>query len=552
MRSEKIKRMFIIIAIVVLLLFICLPAIVFYTITHQPWKLVAGLLFIISLFLLPLLLFRKHLKLYAWLLAIFGFFSLLATIPVFYFGIPLNTEIMQLIYNTSYAEASELFDGYLWQIGMAIIVYWLIVIFIIKIIPHRISKTVSLIMTLICITIILITPIFSFGFRNYSINFRNTLFRYYPFYIEYYGKQFYEEIKLADKHPQLVKNFHFYPEQKNKPSVRQIYVLFIGESSRYNHWGINGYSRNTSPLLDKEANLISFKNVCTAGGMTELSVPLMLTQAKPKNYSKHINEKSVIALFNEAGFHTYWISDQVDGINVMMHAKEADSLILLQSGYNSTIHVHYGMELMDDLKNVLKDDKNNLFIVIHTLGSHFAYNYRYPESFDRFRPSDGKFVLQPNKKTLKQIYINEYDNSILYDNAVIDSAIHLIKNENTVSFLYYLSDHGENLYDDNRNLFQHEPVKPSTYIAHIPLFIWTSDSFNKFFPHKIHALRSHVGSRISSDNTFNTIANMADLQFPSQDTTQSFANMAFKDTVRIILGGDHKLYRYKELVYRER
>src|SRR5699024_11121084 len=156
------------------------------------------------------------------------------------------------------------------------------------------------------------------------------------------------------EHPQLVKNFYFNSKRSRRMDKRQVYVLFIGESSRYDHWSINGYSRKTSPLLNKQSGLISFNNVCAAGGLTELSVPMLLTQATPDNYDLHNREKSIISLFQEAGFHTYWISNQVDGFNVMMHAREADSLILLQSGYNAAAHVHYDMELIKELGNIEK------------------------------------------------------------------------------------------------------------------------------------------------------------------------------------------------------
>lgn len=544
LRSPKTRA---VLAFSILILLICLPDIIFYVVVSQPFKLIKGLLFVGSIFLIPVILFHKKIKIYIYILLLLSFFSLLASIPVFYFGIILNSEVMQLIYNTSYTEASELLTGYLWQIILAIIAFILIAIFILKFIPEKVSRGSAWKISGACLVIILIIPALGFGFKNYSKQLRGTLITYYPFYIEYYGKQFYEEIKLAEQHPSLVKDFHFDVKSKKQIPERQIYILFIGESSRYDHWGINGYNRNTSPLLSRQPNILSFKNVCTAGGMTGLSVPLILTQAKPWDYLQHYYQKSIISLFNEAGFRTYWISDQIDGANVMMHAREADSVILLQSGTSTTSHIYYDMQLMSYLKQVVKEDTSNLFIIIHTLGSHFAYNFRYPANYNYFHPSEGKKILQPDNKSLKEVYINQYDNSILYDDAVIDSTIHIINQKNTLSFLYYISDHGENLYDDDRNLFAHPPIKPSKYIVHVPLFIFTSDAYNKAFPNKLLSLKSHIEAPISGDNTFNTLANMANIEFKGQDSTQSFASKSFKDTVRIILGGDKVLYNYEEV-----
>lgn len=60
---------------------------------------------------------------------------------------------------------------------------------------------------------------------------------------------------------------------------------------------------------------------------------------------------------------------------------------------------------MRALRKTIRKDSENLFIVIHGLGSHYAYNYRYPASFDHFQPSDEKNIIQPNLKELKQQYI---------------------------------------------------------------------------------------------------------------------------------------------------
>ncbi|WP_394346731.1 sulfatase-like hydrolase/transferase [Thermoflavifilum aggregans] len=59
----------------------------------------------------------------------------------------------------------------------------------------------------------------------------------------------------------MPKIFIFSTYYLSQPSGRQVCVFIIGESSRYDHWHINGYSRNTSPSLDTMHNLISFRNV---------------------------------------------------------------------------------------------------------------------------------------------------------------------------------------------------------------------------------------------------------------------------------------------------
>lgn len=413
--------------------------------------------------------------------------------------------------------------------------------------PKTLSKKVTWKIVLISFAIIFITPIFDMGNNSYVKSFKSSA-RYYPFYVAYYGRQFYKEVSLFRNHPEWTKDFHFNARQKRNIKQRQIYVFFIGESSRYDHWSINGYNRNTSPLLSQESDLMSFGKVCAAGGETELSVPMLLAPVRPGNFNEIFHTKGIFTLFREAGFHTYWVSDQVDGGKVMMFAKEANEMKLLRDMDRFNNQSIFDMDLIYFLKDIIEKDTGNLFIIIHSMGSHFAYNQRYPDNYNYFRPSGGKKLFQSGLSSLKQEYINGYDNAILYDDVVIDTAIHILRQANAISFLYYISDHGENLDDNGNGLFMHDPIRPTKYIAHVPLFIYTSPAYDNVFPEKLAALESHVENRIDGYQTFNTIADMANLTYSNQDTTQSFASFGFKDTTRFILGGDGSVYRFNELL----
>ena len=54
---------------------------------------------------------------------------------------------------------------------------------------------------------------------------------------------------------------------------REIHVLVIGESSRYDRWRLNGYERDTNPLLSQESNLVMLPDVrnWTSPGMTRFT-----------------------------------------------------------------------------------------------------------------------------------------------------------------------------------------------------------------------------------------------------------------------------------------
>lgn len=526
---------------------VCLPDIAINLIQGKLAKMLTGFLFVSSVFLLPAVFIRKYLKFYTFLLAFIAFSSLLAAIPIFYFGLIINESIMQLAYNTNYQEALELFRGFVVPIALIFVLFLIVVIFIVGKIPNTISASLSRRVSFLSLILILTIPIAKYGFSSYIKNLKITAYHYYPFYVLYFGNKFVRDIQLKKAHPQLVKNFKFHAKRPDTIPRRQIYVLIIGESSRYDHWNINGYSRNTSPKLSAEARLLSYKRVCAAGGMTELSVPMLITQTPPQHYMDHVYKKSIVSLFKEAGFSTWWISNQVDHGNIMMYANEADHKVMLQTIPTAREDIHYDMELIHQMKKAIQSDTGNLFIIVHTLGSHFNYTFRYLPDYDIFQPSGQNTIIKPFKRSLKEEYINGYDNSILYSDAVIDRAIRLIDKNNWVSAMYYISDHGENLYDDERNLFAHANNIPSKYIAHVPLFIFTSNAYHKFFPKKCEQLKSHLESNIDGQNTFNTLADMANIRFNGLDLSKSLASSKFIDAEQWILGTDRRCYRYNEL-----
>ncbi len=306
--------------------------------------------------------------------------------------------------------------------------------------------------------------------------------------------------------------------------------------------GINGYKKNTSPYLSQRTNFLSFSNTTSGGFITEFAVPLILTGVGADHFETHFKQKSIVSAFKEAGFATYWITNQIDNGHIKIHLEEADKKRLLLSDAKSVKHLHRDMELVDALKKVLAEPGEKKFIVMHTLGSHYDYSARYPDEFDLFKPSNKSVFTQSSDYTNKNVIINSYDNSILYTDAVINSSIVLVNHQNGYSSVTYLSDHGDDLFDDSRNLSQHGYPYPSKYISHIPYFVWYSDSLQKKFPEKIENLRKHVDARISSENIIHTFTSIGNVWYPKQDSSKNIASPYFKDNQQRILGANMKVY----------
>lgn len=177
-------------------------------------------------------------------------------------------------------------------------------------------------------------------------------------------------------------------------------------------------------------------------------------------------------------------------------------------------------------------DRHNrsTFVVIHCMGSHFRYNLRYPEEFQVFTPViDNSFNFTALKPSNRDRLINSYDNSILFTDYFLSELISILSRDSTRSnLLMYASDHGENLFDDELNLFAHGGTVISRYERKIPFFIWRNQLYDEFYPDKIDAIIEHRDSLITTGDIFHSILDIADIRIDEETEYQSFANRAFR------------------------
>lgn len=106
------------------------------------------------------------------------------------------------------------------------------------------------------------------------------------------------------------KDFTFGAQATHDKDEAEIYVLVVGETARACNFGLYGYERNTTPLLDKTEGLVAFTDVLTQSNTTHKSVPMLLSGASAENYNRIYREKGIITAFKEAGFHTAFFSNQ--------------------------------------------------------------------------------------------------------------------------------------------------------------------------------------------------------------------------------------------------
>lgn len=252
------------------------------------------------------------------------------------------------------------------------------------------------------------------------------------------------------------------------------YVVFvIGETTRWDHMGLLGYDRDTTPKLSKEKNLVAFRGE-SCDTATKLSLRCMFVRegGTMDTPGRTLKEQNVFAVMKELGFTSelfamqseVWFYDNADvnnfsfreqiGSEKRNQGKAVDDMLLVP-------------ELQASLERF---PKGKHLVVLHTKGSHYLYSQRYPRSFARYQPE----CMGVDETCSKAQLINAYDNSILYVDTMLDSVLDQLRDKKAIVF--YASDHGESI---SENMHLHgtprEMAPPEQF--RVPMMVWASDKY---------------------------------------------------------------------------
>lgn len=359
----------------------------------------------------------------------------------------------------------------------------------------------------------------------------------WPFGLTARGVDFYKERAYLADLGRRSSSFRFHARQPAPNDTPEIVIMVIGESSRYDRWGINGYARDTTPLLRQEANLVTLSDVVTAVSATRLSVPVIISR-KPamQSLKEGFSEKSFLTAFKEAGFKTFWLSNQISfgqfDTPVSVFAKEADVIQFMNlGGFTNTSNLD--QILLEPLRLAIADPRPKKLIVLHTLGNHWNYSQRYPKEYDKWQPS--LFGIDKPAYTdlkLKAQINNSYDNSILYTDWFLAQVIGQLKQTGQLASMVYVADHGQTLYDGSCHLAFHG--HNTQYEFHVPAVVWYSDAFQAHYPDKVTQLLRHRKARLATENIFHTLLDLGNIRYDDEQLAWSFVNQQFRPHKRYV------------------
>ena len=343
--------------------------------------------------------------------------------------------------------------------------------------------------------------------------------------------------------------------QQDSKTKESTFIVVIGESLSKNHMSLYGYHKNTNPLLTKRKDIFVFKDVLSKYSYTLAAVSSILnlkdiiarkevTKAQGTQGTVPIDENlkhqlavnvDLIDIFKSAGYKTYWLSSQRKlGIFenlITNYAKKCDVQQFISHRLNHEMELVHDEELLPYLKKTLQEKYAKKFIVVHMNGSHAPYKIRYPKNYQVFKAGKNK----------KETAVANYDNSVLYNDSVINALLEIVQKNTSgdnATSLIYTSDHGENVFDDLNSAFDvghGHSSNTSKTCYEIPFIVWLSKAYRDQSPTKIQTLENNLNKPFITSQLFHSILDLNHIDYDSLESSKSIFSASYQASIPRIL-----------------
>lgn len=496
------------------------------------------------LWLIPMLFFPKKAKLISAVIGLFLLpFALLSLGYLYIYHQEFSQSVLFIVFESNASESSEYISNYFsWGILFSLLAYTAIAYLLWKKVrPVYVSKPTALV-----VSAFLIYALFLSAFHTHMIvkhrSFDDAFERLQermepavPWQVVVGYKSYRNQ--LGNMQDLLELNAKIPPLKNLKDSLAKepsTLVLVIGESTNRGRMSLYGYNRPTTPNLDKMRDeLYVFNNVVSPRPYTIEVLQQVLTFGDQKNPDGYLHTPSIMNMMQQAGYKSYWITNQqtMTKRNTMLttFSKQTDQQYYLNNNRSQDAR-QYDSVVLKPLEEVLKQDAHRKFIVVHLLGTHMNYKYRFPESAAKFTDRTGvpDWVEDGNQLS----FYNSYDNAVLFNDYVVSSIINTLKKNKINGVMAYFSDHGEEVFDiKGLNFKGRLETAPTPSMYTVPFIIWTSPTFTQ----KYGDLLKEAQTRPYGNSDFiYTWSDLAGLSFEGFDPSKSLINKDFKPHTRWI------------------
>ena len=426
-----------------------------------------------------------------------------------YYGVVIDHGMVENVFQTNWNEAADLFS-------FRLLLYFLFLGILPSLIVCRtrmarvslkqalLGKLKAVVISFLVIVIIILV----FG-RFYTSFFRiHKPLRFYTnptYYIYSLGRYFNEKYgRRTIAFRTIGEDARISPLDKD----RELIILVVGEAARADHFSLNGYGRDTNPLLEK-LDVTSFTNAWSSGTSTAASVPCMFSvyNRADCDYRNEATTENLLDVLKHAGVNVLWRDNNSSSKGVARRVPYQD---FRKPATNPVCDAECrDVGMLSGLQEYIEQHASgDILIVLHQMGNHGpAYYKRYPTSFERFTPVCKSRQL--NECSREEI-INAYDNAILYTDYFLSRVIELLE-KNTGKFetaMLYLSDHGESLGEGGLYLHGLPYFIAPDVQKHIAFITW----FGKSFRLDRQILRKRADERVSHDYLFHSVLGLMEVE----------------------------------------
>lgn len=488
------------------------------------------------LWLVPVMLWQHRAKLIAALIGIVLWISSLISLGYFcIYGQEFSQSVLFIMFESNPAESSEYIAQYFkwWMLpvfaGHTLVAWWLWR----RIEAPTLSPRAALAGSLFILTFLFAFPIFKESVIKQESwpevvdKLQRRLEPAEPWqmvvgYLQY-RKQLASMQALLDQNKKLPPIADLHDRDADLPATL---VLVIGESTNRQHMSLYGYPRQTTPRLDAmREQLTVFDKIVSPRPFTIESLEQVLTFADQENPDLSLQKPSLMNMMKQAGYKTYWITNQqtISKRNTMLtnFSKQMDVQHYMNHSRAQNSR-EYDANVFEPFREVLADEAPRKFIVVHLLGTHMKYDYRYPPEFAKFNDRIGI----PNVISDDKIEaVNAYDNAVLYNDYVVSTLLETLMAKKERSLMVFFADHGEDVYDTPpHNFLGRNEDKPTLAMYAVPMLIWLSPTWQASTGHDFNALTQRPYSLAHFIHTWSDLVGLSHDEFAPE---KSLINPAF-------------------------
>ena len=296
-------------------------------------------------------------------------------------------------------------------------------------------------------------------------------------------------------------------------------LLVVGETARASNFSLNGYERPTNPELAK-LPVLNFANVAACGTSTAASLPCMFSHLGRERYgAQKTHQENLLDVLQRAGLAVLWLDNQsgckgvCDRVPNSATTQPAPGAPPLPAGLCDASGECLDEALLSGLDQRLAAldpirVARGVVLVMHPMGSHGpAYFKRSPPDLKTFQPECTSNALQ---QCPRGHVVNAYDNSIVTTDRLLARSIAWLQTQSPRFDLrlYYVSDHGESLGENNIYLHGMPYAVAPRDQKHVPMLLWLGDA-QAAEQQCLKALREQP---LSHDNLFHTVLGLMGVQ----------------------------------------